>query len=184
AVHSTLVMRNCTINAQKTSGIVVGRQQNITLENTVINNANGSGNGITQNGTIPGSTFTLKNCTINSNHSAIYLSNQETGDPNTLTVDGGTYSSADTPFELKKTNVIIKNATIKSTWNEEQKYTFNTGGTGAIGYGIALVGYQIGKTYAEDGTTASFENNIFQLSATGNPIDIVTYDGKALVEYK
>ncbi|WP_235848628.1 FimB/Mfa2 family fimbrial subunit, partial [Parabacteroides timonensis] len=43
AVHSTLVMRNCTINAQKTSGIVVGRQQNITLENTVINNANGSG---------------------------------------------------------------------------------------------------------------------------------------------
>lgn len=182
AVHSTLVMRNCTINAKKTSGIVVGRQQNVTLENTVIN-LNENGYGITQNGTIPGSVFTLKNCTINSSHSAIYLSNQETGDPNTLTVDGGTYSSADTPFELKKTNVTIKNATIKSIWNGEQKYTFNNSGTGAIGYGIALVGYEIERPYAEDGTTALFENNTFQLSATGTPINIAIYDGASLVEY-
>lgn len=52
--------------------------------------------------------FHVENCTINSSHSAIYLSNQETDDPNTLTVDEGTYSSTDTPFELKKTNVTIK----------------------------------------------------------------------------
>ena len=37
AIHSTLVMRNCTINAKKTSGIVIGRQQNVILENTIIN---------------------------------------------------------------------------------------------------------------------------------------------------
>ena len=70
AIHSTLVMRNCTINAKKTSGIVIGRQQNVILENTIIN-LNGDGYGITQNGTILVSVFTLKNCTINSSHSAI-----------------------------------------------------------------------------------------------------------------
>ena len=59
AIHSTLVMRNCTINAKKTSGIVIGRQQNVILENTIIN-LNGDGYGITQNGTILGSVFTLK----------------------------------------------------------------------------------------------------------------------------
>ena len=182
AIHSTLVMRNCTINAKKTSGIVIGRQQNVILENTIIN-LNGDGYGITQNGTILGSVFTLKNCTINSSHSAIYLSNQATDDPNTLTVDEGTYSSTDTPFELKKTNVTIKNATIKSIWSEEQKYTFNDAGTGAIGYGIALVGYKTGRPYAEDGIIALFENNTFQLSATGNPINIATYNGTSLVEY-
>ena len=152
------------------------------MENIIIN-LNGDGYGITQNGTILGSVFTLKNCTINSSHSAIYLSNQETDDPNTLTVDEGTYSSTDTPFELKKTNVTIKNATIKSIWSEEQKYTFNDAGTGAIGYGIALVGYKTGRPYAEDGIIALFENNTFQLSATGNPINIATYNGTSLVEY-
>ncbi|MGK4076553.1 hypothetical protein [Bacteroides uniformis] len=86
-------------------------------------------------------------------------------------------------FELKKTNVTIENATIKSIWNGEQKYTFNDSGTGAIGYGITLVGYEIERPYAEDGTTALFENNTFQLSATGTPINIAIYDGASPVEY-
>ena len=63
------------------------------------------------------------------------------------------------------------------------KYTFNDAGTGAIGYGIALVGYKTGRPYAEDGIIALFENNTFQLSATGNPINIATYNGTSLVEY-
>ena len=48
---------------------------------------------------------------------------------------------------------------------------------------VLHVGYKTGRPYAEDGIIALFENNTFQLSATGNPINIATYNGTSLVEY-
>lgn len=147
----------------------------LNLENVTINH---TWFGITQQGIDPGSTITLNNCNITGTYAALYLSNHATGLKNTLTINGGTFTSQeDTPIEVKKTDITVKKATIinKAT---TQSYTFNGGGAGAVGYGIALSGYAKGTAY--EGSTTFEENNI-TLGYTGtDAIKIAKYNGTGM----
>lgn len=173
---SKLTIKNSTIENTYSTGICIFNKHTLTIENTTIKH---NWFGITQNGNIPGSSISLKNVNIEGPYSGIYLSNKADGDTNTLTIDGGTITSnEESALEVKKTNITVKNATLVSKATK-QSYSVSGGGSNAVGYGIALVGYKTGTAY--EGTT-SFSNNQFQLSAGTDAIKIGKYDGTSLVK--
>lgn len=173
---NTVTLKNTTITTNSAVtyqiGITIYNANTLNFDNVTINH---SWFGITQQGIDPGSTITLNNCNITGTYAALYLSNHATGQKNTLTINGGTFTSQeDTPIEVKKTDITVKKATIinKAT---TQSYTFNGGGAGAVGYGIALSGYAKGTAY--EGSTTFEENNI-TLGYTGtDAIKIAKYNG-------
>lgn len=177
--NNTLTIKNTTINGtgNSTTGILIqNADHKVSIENCKINH---TWFGITQNGNIPGSNISLKNTDITGTYSGIYLSNKAGGKTNTLTIDGGTITSnEESALEVKKTNITVKNATLVSKATK-QSYSVSGGGSNAVGYGIALVGYKTGTAY--EGTT-SFSNNHFQLSAGTDAIKIGKYDGTSLVK--
>lgn len=178
AKDNTITISNSTITNTGGSGIVLFNTNNkVVIENsTIVHNWFG----ITQNGNVPGCDITLKNTNITGPYSGIYLSNKETGTKNTLSVDGGTITSEqESAIEVKKTDITVKNATLVSKATS-QSYSVSGGGSNAIGYGIALVGYKIGIAYEG---TATFDNNKFDLSAGSSAVKIGRYDGTSLVEY-
>ena len=129
--------------------------------------------GITQNGTIPGSSITLTNTNISGTYSGIYLSNYSAGVKNTLVVEGGKiYSEKESAIEVKKTDITVRNATLSSAATT-QSYSVNGGGSNGIGYGIVLAGYATGTAYEGECT---FENLTFDLKAA-NAIEILKYNG-------
>lgn len=168
---NTIVIRNSTVNA-KTAGILLENAHNLTIENSTINHG---WFGITQNGTNPGSTITLKDCNISGTYSGIYLSNYAGGTKNTLKVEGGTIlSKKESAIEVKKTDISVTGATLSSVASE-QTYSVRGDGSNSTGYGIVLAGYVEGTPY--EGET-SFTNNTFILAAGENAVGILRYDGE------
>ncbi len=174
-----LTIKNSTINSEESAIIIYNHNNEVSIENS---NITTNWFGITQNGTKgPGSTITLKDTNITSKYSGIYLSsNANATIYNTLTIEGGTITSnEESAIEVKKTNVTVTGATLVSKATT-QSYSVKGGGSNAIGYGIALVGYVTGTAY--EGTT-SFSNNQFTLGYTGSDaIKIGKYDGTSLVK--
>lgn len=169
-LKNTTLTTNSAVTYQ--IGITIYNANTLNLDNVTINH---SWFGITQQGIDPGSTITLNDCNITGVYAALYLSNHATGQKNTLTINGGTFTSQDdTPIEVKKTDITVKNASINAKATT-QKYTLNGGGAGAVGYGIALSGYVAGTAY--EGST-TFEDNNITLGYTGSDaIKIAKYNG-------
>lgn len=172
--NNTIVIKNSEITSQR-EGIVINNTNNVTIENTTINHG---WFGITQNGVIPGSKITLTNVNISGPYSGIYLSNKAGGAKNTLVVNGGKiHSNQESAIEVKSTDITVTGATLESDATA-QNYSVSGGGSNAMGYGIALVGYATGTAY--DGNT-SFSGNTYNLAAP-NAVKIGKYDGTSLVE--
>lgn len=171
--NNTLTIRNSVINVTGTDGVGILIQNNgytVVVENSTINH---KFFGITQNGTIPGSSITLTNTNISGTYSGIYLSNYSAGVKNTLVVEGGKiYSEQESAIEVKKTDITVRNATLSSAATT-QSYSVNGGGSNGIGYGIVLAGYATGTAYEGECT---FENLTFDLKAA-NAIEILKYNG-------
>lgn len=168
-----LTVRNSTINSAQT-GINLRRGQTLVVENSIITH---KWFGITQNGVYPGSSVTVKGDTeISGFATGIYLSNNAEGDRNVLVVDGATIQSeAGSPIEIKKTDLTVTGATLKS--DADPTYDFNGGGAGGSGYGIVLAGYKSGKEYEGDyEESALISGNTFELKA-GDGYELFVYDG-------
>ena len=168
-----LTVRNSTINSAQT-GINLRLAQTLVVENSTITH---KWFGITQNGSNPGSSVTVKGDTeISGFATGIYLSNNAEGDRNVLVVDGATIQSeAGSPIEIKKTDLTVTGATLKS--NADPTYDFNGGGAGGSGYGIVLAGYKSGIAYEGDyEKSALISGNTFELKA-GDGYELFVYDG-------
>lgn len=151
--------------------LLQGKGQKLTMVNSSIDH---DWFGITQNGVKPGCNISLTNTHISGTYCGVYLSNQSSGDKNTLTVEGGSfYSKEESGIEVKKTDITVKGATFSSD-AATQKYSVNGGGSAGEGYGIVLAGYAKGTAYEG---TATFENNTFKLAAGESAIRILKYDG-------
>lgn len=174
--NNTIVIKNSEITSER-EGIVINNTGNdITIKNTTITH---KWFGITQSGNIPGSKITLTNVNISGPYSGIYLSNNAGGANNTLVVNGGKIrSEQESAIEVKKTDITVTGATLESGATK-QSYSVSGGGSNAIGYGIALVGYATGVAY--DGTT-SFSGNTYNLAAGSTAVKIGRYDGTSLAD--
>lgn len=172
---NTIVIKNSAIESGNTGVVIENTGNDVTIENTTINHG---WFGITQNGVIPGSKITLTNVNISGPYSGIYLSNKAGGAKNTLVVNGGKiHSNQESAIEVKSTDITVTGATLESDATA-QNYSVSGGGSNAMGYGIALVGYATGTAY--DGNT-SFSGNTYNLAAP-NAVKIGKYDGTSLVE--
>jgi len=171
--NNTIKIVNSTITSSAT-GIILFSNNTLEVENSTITHGYF---GITQNGNITGSTIKLTSTNITGKYSGVYLSNNLTGAVNTLTVDGGTITSAvESAIEVKKTNITVKNANLASSATT-QSYSVNPGGSNGVGYGIVLAGYAVGTAYEG---TYTFDNNTFALAADPGANKIVKYDGTGL----
>lgn len=178
--NNEVTITNSSIKAGKDGiGIqLIGKGQKLTMVNSSIEH---EWFGITQHGTVPGCIVSLTNTNISGTYCGVYLSNQSSGDKNTLTVEGGSfYSKEESGIEVKKTDITVKGATFSSD-AATQKYTVNGGGSAGEGYGIVLAGYAEGTAYEG---TATFENNTFKLAAGESAIRIVRYDGTKAVNFE
>ena len=178
--NNEVTITNSSIKAGKDGiGIqLIGKGQKLTMLNSSIEH---EWFGITQHGTVPGCIVSLTNTNISGTYCGVYLSNQSSGDKNTLTVEGGSfYSKEESGIEVKKTDITVKGATF-SSGAATQKYSVNGGGSAGEGYGIVLAGYAEGIAYEG---TATFENNTFKLAAGESAIRIVKYDGTKAVNFE
>ena len=170
---NVLTVKNSIINSAQT-GINLRRGQTLVVENSTITH---SWFGITQNGEYPGSSVTVNgNTQISGSATGIYLSNNAEGDRNVLVVDGATIQSEEgSPIEIKKTNLTVTGATLKS--NADPTYKLNGRGAGGSGYGIVLAGYVSGEAYeGYYDRTALINGNTFELKA-GDGYALFVYDG-------
>ena len=170
---NVLNVKNSTITSNQT-GINLRRGQTLVVENSIITH---KWFGITQNGVYPGSSVTVKGTTkISGYATGIYLSNRAEGDRNVLVVDGATIQSeVGSPIEIKKTDLTVTGATLKS--DADPTYDFNGGGAGGSGYGIVLAGYESGTGYeGYYDRTALINRNTFELKA-GDGYELFVYDG-------
>ena len=170
---NVLTVKNSTITSAQT-GINLRRGQTLVVENSTITH---KWFGITQNGVYPGSSVTVKgNTKISGYATGIYLSNNAEGDRNVLVVDGATIQSDEgSPIEIKKTDLTVTGATLKS--DADPTYNFNGGGAGGTGYGIVLAGYKSGTPYEGDyEKSALISDNTFELKA-GDGYALFVYDG-------
>ncbi len=205
--NSILNIENITINVGNAlKALVCGSNETTTIGNTItINNSNIINNatdgngiqlknnhilnltnshikhqyfGITQNGNHTGSTVTVTKGSISGKYTGIYLSNTIGGTKNTLTVDGTTITSTDeSAIEVKKTDITVKNSTLKSDATT-QSYTFSAGGSGGVGYGIVLAAYEEGRLY--EGEKDIETNNTYTLAAGKDKPGIYEYAGKSI----
>lgn len=165
--NNTIKIVNSTITSPET-GIILFNKNVLDVEGSTINHGYF---GITQSGNYTGSNVKVVNTQIAGKYSGIYLSNQATGATNILFVDNGTISSTDeSPIEVKKTNITVKNSALTST-AATQSYSVNPGGSNGVGYGIMLAGYAVGTAYEG---TYTFDNNSFTLPGASK---IVKYNG-------
>ena len=170
---NVLTVKNSTITSTQT-GINLRRGQTLVVENSTITHR---WFGITQNGVYPGSSVTVKgNTQISGYATGIYLSNNAEGEKNILTVENSTISSeAGSPIEIKKTDLTVTGATLKS--DADPTYKLNGGGAGGSGYGIVLAGYVSGTAYEGDrDETALINGNTFELKA-GDGYKLFVYNG-------
>ncbi len=170
---NVLTVKNSTITSEQT-GINLRRGQTLVVENSTITH---KWFGITQNGVYPGSSVTVKgNTHISGYATGIYLSNKAEGDRNVLVVDGATIQSEEgSPIEIKKTDLTVTGATLKS--DADPTYKVNGGGAGGSGYGIVLAGYVSGEAYeGYYDRTALINSNRFELKA-GDGYELFVYDG-------
>lgn len=170
---NVLTVKNSIINSAQT-GINLRRGQTLVVENSTITH---SWFGITQNGVFPGSSVTVKgNTQISGYATGIYLSNKAEGDRNVLVVDGATIQSEEgSPIEIKKTDLTVTGATLKS--DADPTYNINEEGAGGSGYGIVLAGYKSGTAYEGDyEESALISGNTFELKA-GDGYALFVYDG-------
>ncbi len=170
---NVLTVKNSTITSAQT-GINLRRGQTLVVENSTITH---KWFGITQNGVYPGSSVTVKgNTQISGYATGIYLSNNAEGDRNVLVVDGATIQSEEgSPIEIKKTDLTVTGATLKS--DADPTYNFNGGGAGGSGYGIVLAGYKSGTAYEGDyEESALISGNTFELKA-GDGYKLFVYNG-------
>ncbi len=170
---NVLTVKNSTITSRQT-GINLRRGQTLVVENSTITHR---WFGITQNGVYPGSSVTVNgNTQISGFATGIYLSNNAEGDRNVLVVDGATIQSEEgSPIEIKKTDLTVTGATLKS--NADPTYKLNGEGAGGCGYGIVLAGYVPGEAYeGYYDRTALINGNTFELKA-GDGYALFVYDG-------
>ncbi len=161
---NTITISNSTIKNTKNDGTGIQLKNNhtLTLDNSHITH---NWFGITQNGNSTGSAISMTGGSITGKYSGIYMSNQQNGNINTLTVKGATITStAESAIEVKKTNITVTGSTLTSNATS-QSYSLSTDGSNGIGYGIVLAGYEEGKQY--EGTV--------KLSATEKVDDDNTY---------
>ncbi len=155
----TLIVKNSAIDVtgvSDASGIIIqGNAENVVIENTTINHTY---MGITQNGVVAGSKITLTNVDISGTKHGVYLSNNASGDANTLTVTGGSIHSEEaTPIEVKKTTLKVDGATLSTnaTW---QGYFLYASGACSLGFGIVLAGHTDGVAYDTDACPYTLSN--------------------------
>ncbi len=174
-VGNTISIEDSEIKAPAGCGIQLKNNHSLTLSNTNITH---NYFGITQNGNHTGSTVTVNGGKISGKYTGIYLSNQENGRINTLTVNGAEISSVEeSAIEVKKTDITVKNSTLASDVTK-QEYKFSADGSGGFGYGIVLAAYEKGRLY--EGEKDIETGNTFKLAAGDNAPGIYEYTGMSI----
>ena len=185
--YDDAVLSNVSITSSG-SGIVVYDGNTLTLNDCTIDSEYF---GISGHGTYPGSTVILNNTNIlSSKYHCVYMPNNSSSSVyNTLEITDGTFESEEaSAIEVKKTNITVSGATLKSDL-DYQYYSLYGGGASSYGFGIALAGITSGTAFEG---TVSLSNIIYSLAATqnytedGDPWNVVYYDGENYngVEYE
>lgn len=170
------------------TGIIIqGAPQYLTVENCTIS---AGYFGIYQNGTTAGSTISVSGSTISALYSGIYLSNATQYDYNNLTVDDCTITSQEeSAIEVKKTNLTVTNSNLIAENTSAQSYSYYSGGSNGIGFGIMLAETAGGQGSAYEGEV-SLSGITYTISASANPDggstpwNVGYYSDNGLIEYE
>lgn len=173
----TLKVKNAVIGANTIIGIeVYNRGHHVEIENSEIE---AQLFGILQDHRAPsGSTYLLTNTRIKASHFPVYLTSSVEGEPNHLSIVGGTFTSQfGSPVVVAKTFLTVSGATLVSR-NAEQSYVQSGQGFGdGDGYGIVLAGHTAGVPYDIEACPALISNVKYELSAGASAPGLFRYEG-------